>query len=112
MLSGPVSAVCVARPTSIPSFSRGSVASQILTQTPQPVHITDRRLLADLNIVPHLQPLSRRFLGTIRSLTVPICDQGTQIETVQPPSIELPKHEDSVARRNCTRRFSTGKQVW
>src|SRR2546426_12449825 len=91
----PISAVCVARLTGIPIFfSGGSVSGQILTETHQAVRITDRRFLADLNIVTHPQPFSRRFLGTIRSLTVSICNQGTQIETLQPPSIELPKHED------------------
>src|SRR5712664_864569 len=62
----PVFAVCVARLASIPVFSRGSVAGQILTQTHQSVCMTDRRFLADLSIVTHPQPFSRRFLGTIR----------------------------------------------
>src|SRR3989442_9230026 len=84
------SAVCVARPISIPSFSRGSVAGQILTRTPQPVRITGRRFLADLNIVMSPQLFSRRFLGTIRSLTVSYLQSRHKDRNLQPSSTELP----------------------
>jgi len=47
----------------------------------------DRSLvLADLYIVTPPQPISRRFHGTIRSMTPPICNHRRQIETTDPPS--------------------------
>src|SRR5207253_9416336 len=67
---------CVARLIRIPNFSRASLAQQILAQIAQPVRITDRWSLATLYIVMAPQPFSRRFLGTIRSLTVTICNHG------------------------------------
>src|SRR6266581_3733469 len=47
------------------------------------IRITDPKSLADLNIVMDPQPFPRRFLGTIRSMTHTICNQGTRIETSQ-----------------------------
>ena len=54
------------------------------------IRITDPKPSADLNIVMDPQPFPRRFLGTIRSLTVTICNQGTWIETYNTPPRELP----------------------
>jgi len=62
-----------------------------LTQTHQPVRITDPKPPADLNIVMDPQPFPRRFLGNIRSTTRIICNQGQWIETSQLPLWDLPQ---------------------
>src|SRR5438552_15410266 len=66
-----------------PNSLEGLLPDQILTWTPQPVRITHRESLASPNIFIDPQPFPRRFLGTFRSMTRIICNQGTRNETSQ-----------------------------
>ena len=91
--------ICVAGLTSIPIFSRASLALQILTQTDQPFLVTDDGFSAELNNVIDPQPFSRRFLGRIRSMSNTVSNQ---------PVIEIPRHELWGARLNCFSHFLNG----
>ena len=73
------------------------------------IRITDPKPSADLNIVMDPQPFPRRFLGTIRSMTRIIRNQGTRDRNVVATPYEIfPKHEVYVTRHNCNSEFLSG----